>query len=218
MYAVDEDDSENVEESAEDEDDLQAWCLLEESENEQWQEVIRRRNKQRVKRANQASLLSVESSQSLSPKKIVEVRDKWVKVRVTMDSGAAGHVMPETKFPRVKLERRTSPKKFVAANGEQTWVRKTIHSKTNEGIQRCITFRSANVVKPLISMQQVVRAGNIVVLDEMNPHIRNTRDGTVIKLDVNNGVYTMDMWICLDESEWSSRFRQDCKAGSIVQR
>ena len=35
LYAIDEDDSENVEESAEDEDDLQAWCLLEESENEQ---------------------------------------------------------------------------------------------------------------------------------------------------------------------------------------
>ena len=76
LYAIDEDDSENVEESAEDEDDLQAWCLLEESENEQWQEVISRRNKQGVKRANQASLLSVESSQSLSPKKIVEVRGK----------------------------------------------------------------------------------------------------------------------------------------------
>ena len=119
LYAIDEDDSENVEESAEDEDDLQAWCLLEESENEQWQEVISRRNKQRVKRANQASLLSVESSQNLSPKKIVEVRDKWVKVRVTMDSGAAGHVMPGTMFPRVKLECKTSPKKFLAANGEQ---------------------------------------------------------------------------------------------------
>ena len=76
---------------------------------------------------------------------------------------------------------------------------KNIPFKTNEGIQRCITFRSANVVKPLISMQKVVRAGNIVVLDEMNPHIRNTRDGTV-KLYVNNGVYTMEMWICLDET------------------
>ena len=85
LYAIDEDGDENVDESAEDEDDLQAWCL-EESENEQWQEVISRRNKRRVKRANQASLLSVESSQNLSSKKVVEVRDKWVKVRVTMDS------------------------------------------------------------------------------------------------------------------------------------
>ena len=71
---------------------------------------------------------------------------------------------------------------------------------TNEGIQRCITFRSASVVKPVISMQKVVRAGHIVVLDEKIPHIRNIRDGTVIKLDMNNGVYTMDMWICFDET------------------
>ena len=76
---MDEDDSENVEGTTEKED-LQAWCLLEESENEQWQEVISRRSKQRVKKVNLASLLNVESSHSSSPKKIVEVKDKWVKV------------------------------------------------------------------------------------------------------------------------------------------
>ena len=149
MYAIDEDDSEIVEESTENEEDLQAWCLQEESENEQWKEVISRRNKQRAKKANQAPLLSVENSHSLSPKKVVEVKDKWVKVRVTMDSGAAGHVMPETMFPRVKLERKTSPKKFVAANGEQIKdLGENIPFKTNERIQRCITFRSATVVNP----------------------------------------------------------------------
>ena len=202
MYAVDEDENENIEESAEEEDDLQAWCLLEESESEQWQEVISKRSKQRAKRVKQESLLSVESCKNSDSRKVVEMKDKWVKVRVTMDSGAAGHVMPETMFPHVKLERKTSPKKFVAANGEQIkdLGEKSIPFKTNEGIQRCITFRSAKVVKPLISMQKVVRAGNIVVLDEKNPHIRNTRDGTVIKLDVNNVVYTMDMWIRLDET------------------
>ena len=31
------------------------------------------------------------------------VKDRWVKVRVTMDSGAADHVMPEGMFPRVTL-------------------------------------------------------------------------------------------------------------------
>ena len=49
-------------------------------------------------------------------------------------------------------------------------------------------------------MQKNVRAGNIVVLDEKNPLIRNTRDGTMIKLDVNYGVRAMDMWTCLDET------------------
>ena len=174
LYVMDEDDNENVGGSAEFEEDLQAWCLLEESDNEQWQELVSRRSKQRAQKVNQASLLSVESSHSSSPKKIVEVKDKWVKVRVTMDSGAAGHVMLETMFPHVKLDRKTSPRKFVAANGEQIkdLGENIIPFKTNEGLLRCITFRSANVVKPRISMQKVVRAG----------------------------VCTMDMWICLDET------------------
>ena len=119
--------------------------------NEQWQEVISKQNKRRVTKYNQASLLSMENSPNSNRKKIVEVKDKWIKVRVTIDSVAAGHVMPETMLPRVKLERRTTPKKFVAANGEQIKDLgvKTIPFKTNEGIQRCTTFRSANVVKPL---------------------------------------------------------------------
>ena len=89
--------------------------------------------------------------------------DRWVKVRVTMDSGAAGPVIPEITFPLV-------------------------------------TFKSSSVVKPLVSMQKVVRAENVVVLDENNPHIRNFRDGTTIKLDSNNGVHKINMWVCTHET------------------
>ena len=85
-------------------------------------------------------------------------------------------------------------------NRSETWVQRKFHSRQNEGMRRCITFRSARVVKPLISMHNVVRVGNVVVLDEMNPHIPKFRDGTTIKLDANKGVYTMDMWVCTDET------------------
>ena len=164
MYANDEEDSEHVEEANDSEEDVQAWCLLEESEDdEQWQEVVSKREKQKMKTANQASLLSVESSHNSKTKEIIEVKHRWVNVGVTLDSRAAGHVMPDTVFPRVKLERKTSPKKFVAANGEQ--IRdvgeKKIPFNTNEGIEKCITLRSKSVVKPRISMHKVVRAGNV---------------------------------------------------------
>ena len=120
MYAVDEDDGENAEESTENDEDLQAWCLLEESQNEQWQEVISKHNKRNVKKANPASLLRVENNHNSNPKKIVEETDKWVKVRVAMDSGAAGHVMPEAMFPMLSLSAKRHQKKLVAANGEQS--------------------------------------------------------------------------------------------------
>ena len=32
-----------------------------------------------------------------------------------------------------------------------------------------------------------------------NQHIRHDGDGTLIKLEVNYGVYTMEVWVCLGE-------------------
>ena len=52
----------------------------------------------------------------------------------------------------------------------------------------------------LISMQKVVRAGNVVVLDETeSAHSKYSRR-TTTELDVNSGVYTMDMWTCTEET------------------
>ena len=58
------------------EEEMQAWCRLEESEHEQWQEVISRKDKQKQLKSHVC--LSVECG-------------KQVKVRVTVDSGAARH-------------------------------------------------------------------------------------------------------------------------------
>ena len=57
-----------------------------------------------------------------------------------MDSGAAGHVMPEGMFPRLRLERKTAPKNLVAANGEhiRDLGEQTIPVRTKmHNIQKC---------------------------------------------------------------------------------
>ena len=66
---------------------------------------------------------------------------------------------------------------------------------------------------------------NIVVLDKMKTHVRNIRDGTMIKLDVNKcaqlyGSASMkQVQFSADRgSKWANRSRQACKAGSIVER
>ena len=83
------------------------------------------------------------------------------------------HVMRAEMCPRVKLDRTSRTKKFVAANGDRIkdLGEKTVPFKSVEGVHRCIKIRSANVVKPLISVRKVVQADAVVVLDEKNPHI-----------------------------------------------
>ena len=61
MNAVDEDEGDISDEVHEDEDELHAWCLLEESENEQWQEVTSKKSNMKTKKFAHESLLSVEN-------------------------------------------------------------------------------------------------------------------------------------------------------------
>ena len=179
----------------EDEHELYAWCLLEESENEQWQEVTRKKSKLKLKKLAHESLLSVENNSGVPPRKVIKVKDNWVNISATLDTG----LHPAEIFSRVTLDRTRTTKRFVAASGDRIkdLVEKTIPFKSVGGVKK---IRSAIVVKPLISMRKVVQAGNVVVLNEKNPDIRNNRDGTVIRLDVNSGVYTTDVWMCLDET------------------
>ena len=145
------------------------------------------------------------------------MKHTWLNVRATKDTGVEGHFMLEGMFPRLKLERKSAPHRFDAANGKQfrDLGGETIPYKTHGVSLRRKTLRSASAVEAVISMQKVVRAGNISLLDEKNPHIRNAQDGTVIKLDANNGLCTMSMWNCLDgagfsggrDSKWPNRFR-----------
>ena len=117
----------------EDDDELHAWCLLGESENEQWEEAASKKSKLKMKKSAHESLLSVDKQLLWVSKdrKVIDVKDNWANIRAAMDTRAAGHVMPAEMFPRVKLDRASASKKLVAANGEMIKVlvrRKPNHS------------------------------------------------------------------------------------------
>ena len=99
VKAVEEDKEDISEEGHEDEDELHAWCLLEESENEQWQEVTSKKSKLKTKKFAHESLLSVDNNSCASPRKVIEVKDNGVSIRATMYTGAAGYVMLAETFP-----------------------------------------------------------------------------------------------------------------------
>ena len=67
LNAVDEDKGDISEEVREDEDELHAWCLLEESEDEQWQEVTSKKSKLKLKKLAHELLLIFENHTCASP-------------------------------------------------------------------------------------------------------------------------------------------------------
>ena len=79
LNALEEDKGDISEEVHEDDDELQAWCLLEESENERWQEVVSKKSTLKSKKVAHESMPSVENKSYASPRK---VKDIWVNIRV----------------------------------------------------------------------------------------------------------------------------------------
>ena len=62
------------------------------------------------------SLLSVGDGPGQIYKTIPDVRDRWMKIRVIVDIGAAGHVMLETLFLNARTEHNGAPRKFGTMN------------------------------------------------------------------------------------------------------
>ena len=93
-----------------------------------------------------------------------------MKARVTMDSGAAGHVMLESMFPRVKHE---SKMKLSKMSKSDTWVNRHMRKSKMDNTQKCeccqafffFSFRA-----------QIVRAGDTVLLDETHSEYSRWND------------------------------------------
>ena len=129
LNAVEEDKGDISEEVHEDDDELHAWCLLEESESEQWQEVTSKKSELK-KKLDYELLLSVENNSGVLPREVIEVKDNWVNIRATRDTGAAGDVMSAEMFPRVTLDRTSTTKEVLCSKWrkDQTPVRRPYHS------------------------------------------------------------------------------------------
>ena len=70
---------ENILEEIPENDELHAWCILEERENEQWQEVISKQSRRNLRKDAHFSLLSDESNPISNSEKITDVKQGWTR-------------------------------------------------------------------------------------------------------------------------------------------
>lgn len=128
-----------------------------------------------------------------------------IKLRrgITIDSGAADHVMPSGRLPWIKSRPSAGSVRglrYVAANGAKI---------ANEGEQAVEfmtagsrgrwTFQIATVNKPLASVGKLLDTGHRVVLDEDGSYVLNKRPTQVMNASREKGVFALDVRLAQDK-------------------
>jgi len=139
----------------------------------------------------------------------------WVKLKVTVDSGACDTVMPISScdFKILPSYQSTHEMEYEVANGQ---------SIPNLGERRCkirtpgsreernITFQVADVHKPLLSVTRAADAGFDCLLTDTGGHLiprngwHSRKDWIPIVREGN--LYTMTCWVKMDERSPSPGF------------
>ena len=70
-----------------------------------------------------------------------------------------------------------------------------VKAKDNRGRDMNITFQSAGVRKPLLSISKICKADHKVEFRSDGGTIFNTKTGRQTELAFVNGVYALDLWV-----------------------
>ena len=145
-----------------------------------------------------------EEPEMLSPVSPALAPPRWEILSVTVDSGAADSVMPESKCCQYEVVE--NPKSLAGSNcsgadgsaipnlGERT-----IDVVTEAGNNAKMRFQVCPVTKALGSVLKMVRNGHRVVFDDEEygegSYIQDRRTGQKTYLRQENGVFVLDVWV-----------------------
>ena len=118
-------------------------------------------------------------------------------LRMGVDSGAAITVMPKDQcvdYPLVETKESRANVHYRAANGSlvKDLGCRTVATRTEKGDVRYIRARAADVVKPLLSVAEMVDAGHTVVFSKDRSYAKHMESGREIDFARRQGVFEVD--------------------------
>ena len=140
-----------------------------------------------------------------------------------MDSGAVDTVGPRQVAQAIPIKPTKASKEgrhYKAANGTEikNYGQKRIEGVDNKGVSTGITIQVADVHKTLASVGKMTDAGNTIIFSKGRSIIATDKEGEVAKaaikaakpnqtteLEKRNGVYTFDMWVNKDQTNYVPR-------------
>ena len=136
--------------------------------------------------------------------KIKKKLSGMMKVRrgLTVDSGAADHVIPIGWLPTILFAVMQSIGSkaglhYVAANGHRipNVGQQLVRFMTIDGTWMEIMFQLAAINKPLVSVSKLIGDGYKVVFDESNSYILHKQTKKIIRMRLEKGVFVIDCYV-----------------------
>ena len=160
--------------------------------------------------------MSVDFNKQQEIGSVAHVDGEWESIPVKIDSGAIDTVMPPSVakyFNTVQTEMSQKGPGFRAANGSPI---KHFGQKTLKGIgdqfqPLSMTAQVADVKTTLGSVNQMLKAGNIVHFETGNCYVEDLRTGRKTKVEEKNGTFEIGIWIPAAASV------NQCSAASVNQ-
>ncbi len=127
----------------------------------------------------------------------LDALDDWGNeiLTVTVDSGAAESVIPVDLLPGLPMVDKPAERRYRAAGGkllEDKGAKKVTYWGP-DGRARSMTFRVAEVNKPLASVKRICDKGNRVIFDGCESRIEHKMTGHCTPIREERGVYVLDV-------------------------
>jgi len=140
----------------------------------------------------------------LVQRKVAPPGQRWVKIELTMDSGACEHVVHPEQIHGATVRVTQAVREhvtYLAANGSEiaNLGEVTITGVTEEGVDISLIMQVADVTKPLASVRKMCKAGNRVVFDPEGSYIQHKATGVTTAIDESNGTYSVNLWVLCPE-------------------
>ena len=197
-----------------------ARCEWEEAQvrqEEEWETATTKRKKRTTKRKKANFMIEVYRGcarsgceceekkltllQTMEPEgQIKVVEGEWEELHLAVDSGATETVVNAEEAKTVPTEPGQASKagvKYIMANGDviENEGEKVMHVSFSEGVERLITAQVTDVTKPLLSVSQMVRAGNTVVFSPEGSYIWERESGEYMEMEEVKGMYMLKVWV-----------------------
>ena len=128
------------------------------------------------------------------------IADEWEELCLAVDSGATETVVSSGDAVSIPIHPGAASRagvKYAMANGDaiENEGEKVMHVSFAEGVERYLTAQVTDVSKPLLSVSQMVKAGNTVVFSPEGAWIYEESSGEYMEMEERKGMYMLRVWV-----------------------